>query len=341
MVGIQWEKLGFDYMPVRSHIRYSFKDGAWDDGRLIDGDEISMSIAATALHYGQTVFEGLKAFTCADGKVRLFRPRENARRLNESMRYILAPEVPEELFLDAVQRVVVDNIDYVPPYGSGGSLYIRPFAFGSGAKIGVGPSDQYEFIVAVMPVSAYYKGGIKPVDAVILDGFDRAAPHGTGHIKLGGNYAASMMPSKIAKERGFPITLFLDAETHTQIDEFGTSNFIGVTRDGKYVTPKSRSILRSITNMSLRDIAAGLGIPVEERPIMLTELGDFAEVGACGTAVVITPVGRIVHGDDVYEYGGECGPVLHRLYNQVTGIQYGEIDDSRGWMTEIGVRDDK
>lgn len=335
MADIQWDKLGFEYMPTKSHIRHSYKNGKWDEGTLSSDHNVTLPIAATSLHYGQTVFEGLKAFRQKNGDVALFRPLENAKRLNFSLRRILAEEVPEDLFLEAVKRVVRDNIEFIPPYGTGGSLYIRPFAFGSGARIGVASSDEYEFITLVVPVGAYYKGGIKPVDAMIVNDYDRAAPLGTGQIKLGGNYAASLLPSKKAKEKGFPITLFLDAREHKYVDEFGTSNFIGITKDGKYVTPSSESILRSITNKSLMQLCETLDIPVEQRQINIDEVPDFAEVGACGTAVVITPVGRIVYGDKEFTYGDECGPILRKLYDRVTGIQFGELPDEFNWMEKI------
>lgn len=334
-MNIDWDKLAFSYLPTRSHIRYTFRDGHWDGGELFEEHRITLPIAATCFHYGQTVFEGLKAFNCQDGRVRIFRPDESCRRLNRSMRRIMAPEIPYELFLEGVLKVVRDNIDYIPPYGTGGSLYIRPFAIGSGNKIGVSPSDEYVFIILVTPVGAYYKGGMKPVDALIIEEFDRAAPKGTGNIKLGGNYAASLKPSKSAKEKGFDITLFLDAQTRTYIDEFGTSNFIAITDKGEYITPDSDSILRSITNKSLIQLAEREGIPVIRRKIHVDELATLSEVGACGTAVVITPVRKIAYKEKVFYYGEECGPVLQRLYNLVTGIQVGEIPDEFDWLVDV------
>ncbi|OGV58208.1 MAG: branched chain amino acid aminotransferase [Lentisphaerae bacterium GWF2_52_8] len=332
---IDWGKLGFSYMPVKSHIRHTYENGAWDKGTLCHEHTITLPIAATCLHYGQAAFEGLKAFRCKDGQVRVFRPDENGERLNMTLRHILAPEVPRELFLEAVRRVVRDNIDFVPPYGTGGSLYIRPLHIGASAQIGIAPSAKYEFIVLVTPVGSYYKGGITPVDALVVEDFDRTAPKGTGHIKVAGNYAASLKPSKIAKEKGFEVALFLDSKTHEYVEEFGTSNFIGITKDGVYVTPDSQSILGSITNKSLMQIAKDLGIPVERRAVHKDELGDFAEIGACGTAVVITPVRRITIGDKTYNYGEACGPILRRLYEEVQGIQYGERIDRHSWMMDI------
>jgi branched-chain amino acid aminotransferase len=334
-MNIDWNNLSFQFMPTKSNIRFSWKDGQWSPGRLCASTDITLSIAANCLHYGQAAFEGQKAFSCQDGKVRVFRPGANSERLNLTASHLLMPEVPAEMFLDAVRTVVEDNIDYVPPYGTGGALYIRPVMVGSAATIGVAPSTEYEFIIMVVPVGPYYKGGIKPVRALINDDFDRAAPQGTGHVKTAGNYAASLKPTKVAKGRGFDVSLFLDAATHEYIEEFGTSNFIAITKDGKYVTPKSDSILGSITNDSLIETAKDLGITVERRPIHKSELADFAEVGACGTAVVITPIKEIVHNDVVYKYGDEMGPVLRKLYDRLTGIQLGELPDTHHWLMEI------
>lgn len=335
MVDLDWKKLGFSYIPVNCHIRYSYKNGKWDEGRLFEKDTIELPVSAVCLHYGQACFEGLKAFCCKDGKIRIFRPDQNSKRLNKTLDHILAPEVPEEMFIDAIMKVIRENIEYVPPYGTGGSLYIRPLVIGSSAQIGVNSSDEFDFIVLVVPVGPYYKGGIKPVDALIVEDLDRAAPLGTGHIKVAGNYTAGLKPHKMAKKKGYEITLFLDSKTRTYIEEFGTSNFIGITKDGRYVTPESPSILESITNDSLMRIAEDMGITVERRPIHIDELEDFVEVGACGTAVVITPVGSIAMNGKVYEYGKELGPVLRKLYDKVTGIQYGEIPDSHNWLLEV------
>ncbi len=332
---IDWSTLGFGYMPTRSHVRMTWKNGKWSEPVLVKDPNIKMSIAATCLHYGQEAFEGLKCFKCKDGKVRAFRPVENARRMNNTADYILMPRIPEELYLKCIKMVVKDNIDYVPPYGSGGSLYVRPLLIGTGAQIGVSPSNMYDFIILVTPVGAYYKGGLKPVEALVILDYDRAAPRGTGHIKVGGNYAASLISSKAAHEQGYPITLFLDPAGHTFIDEFGTSNFFAITKDGKYVTPKSHSILPSITNKTLQQIAQDIGLKVENRPIDKKELADFAEVAACGTAVVITPVSKIVLGDKVYDYGTTCGKTLQKLYSQVTGIQHGELPDIHNWLVDM------
>ncbi len=330
---IDWNKLGFEYYPTSCHIRTTYKNGKWGRPVLKKSSTITMSIAATCLHYGQACFEGMKAFTCKDGKVRIFRPEENMKRMNDTARYIHCPELPPEIFIESVRKVVAANVDYVPPYGTGGALYIRPLLIGTGPRIGVAPSDQYDFIVLTVPVGAYYKGNIKPVDAIILDEYDRAAPQGTGHIKLAGNYAAGLHANIVAKKKGFPIVLYLDSKSKQYVDEFGTSNFIAITKDGKYVTPDSKSILPSITNKSLMQIARDLGITVERRQVSFRELAGFAEIGACGTAVVITPIGRIVYGRKILEYDSEkCGPTLKKLYDRLTGIQYGEIPDTHGWL---------
>jgi len=334
-MNIEWDKLGFEFRPVKSNFRYHYADGKWNEGKLHTTYDITMSVAANCLHYGQAIFEGLKAFRCRDGKVRVFRPQENARRLNSSAEYLLMPDLPEELFLKALRAVIADNIDYVPPYGTGGSLYIRPVMFGTTPQIGISASREYEFVMLVVPVSAYYQGGIKPVDAMISVDLDRAAPHGTGHIKTAGNYAASLYPTKKVKEKGCSVALFTDPARHEFIDEFGTSNFLAITRDGTYVTPLSSSVLPSITNLSLMQVAKDCGIPVERRPIRRSELPEFAEVAACGTAVIITPVGHLYDGDKVYTYSAEIGPTLKRLYDGITGIQYGELPDRHNWMYEL------
>ncbi len=335
MQDIKWDSLKFEFMATRSNIRFHYADGKWDDGRLTGDFNITLSVAANVMHYGQAIFEGMKAFRGKDGKVRLFRPDANAKRLNSSARQLVMPEFPVDRFIKAVQDVVRDNIDYVPPYGTGGSLYIRPVMFGTSPQIGVNASAEYELVIMVMPVGPYYKDGIKPVDAMVSMDYDRAAPHGTGHIKAAGNYAASLLSSYRAKAQHFPIVLFLDPKTRTYVDEFTTSNFLAITKDGKYVTTLSDSILPSVTNDSLMTVAQDLGMVAERRKVAADELADFAEVAACGTAVVITPVGKIVYGDKVIDYGwSEIGPVLKKLYDEMTGIQYGERPDKHNWMVE-------
>jgi branched-chain amino acid aminotransferase len=334
---IDWSSLGFSYMETNCHIRYVWRDGSWGAGELVREPYLRLHIAATALHYGQAAFEGLKAFACRDGRVRLFRPQANARRLATSARRICMAQVPEELFLEAIRRVVDANREFVPPYGTGGSLYIRPLLIGSGAQIGVSPAKESTFIVLVTPVGAYYKGGLKPVRAIVLDDYDRAAPQGVGHTKVAGNYAASLEPHHLAHEQGFPVELYLDAREHRYVEEFGTSNFIAITTDGKYVTAQSSSILPSVTNDGLQAVARSLGMAVEVRPVDFDEIPGFAEVAACGTAVVITPVNEIVRGERVIRVGPAegVGPVFGKLYQRYTALQVGEAEDVFGWTVEV------
>ncbi len=335
MVDIDWSSLGFNYLPTRAHVEYKYSNGKWGKGEVKTDPNISLHIAASALHYGQALFEGLKAYRCKDGKVRIFRDYENSKRLNYTADYISCPELRYEIFKEAVDRAIKENIDYLPPYGTGGSLYIRPFMFGSGAVMGVNPADEYMFIVYVAPVGPYYKGGITPIDAVILDDYDRAAPHGTGAYKVAGNYAAGMYSYTKAKKLGYPIVLFLDSKTHEYFDEFTTTNFFAITKSGEYITPKADSILPSITNKSLLQLALDLGMKAEKRPIRFDEIDTFAEVGACGTAGVITPIRKIVRGSKTYKFGDECGPACRKLYDNLTGIQYGELPDPHKWTRII------
>lgn len=337
MQNIDWDTLGFNYMDTHCHIRYEWRDGKWGAGELVKEPYLKMHIAASCLHYGQEAFEGLKAFRSKDGRVRVFRAEANGERMfNTARRTCMAP-VPVEIFVDAVKRVVKANEDFVPPFGTGGSMYIRPLLIGTGAQIGVAPAHEYTFIVMVMPVGAYYKGGLKPVRAIILDNYDRAAPNGMGDVKVGGNYAASLYAHEEAKRMGFPVELYLDAKTHTHVEEFATSNFIGITKDGTYVTPDSHSVLPSVTNNTLKQIAADLGMKVEVRPVPFEEIETFAEIAACGTAVVVTPVCEIVRGDKTITISApdECGPVLQKLYDAVQGIQYGLLPDTHGWCVEV------
>ena len=337
-VNLDWASLGFSYIQTHCHIQYTWKDGKWDDGKLVESPYIPIHIAAAALHYGQEAFEGMKAFRQKNGDVVLFRPQENAKRMyNTAERICMAP-VPPDMFIDACRRVIKANADYIPPYGTGGSLYIRPLLFGSAAQIGVAPAKEYTFIVLVTPVGAYYKGGLQPVKAIVIDHYDRAAPMGTGHVKCGGNYGASLAAHVEAAKAGYPVELYLDAKTHTYIEEFSTSNFLAITKDGKYVTPDSPSVLPSVTNMTLCQVAADMGIPVERRPIEFEkEIDTFAEVAACGTAVVVTPVSSIERNGIVHKTGPEtgCGPTLEKLYHAVQGIQYGELPDIHNWNLKI------
>jgi branched-chain amino acid aminotransferase len=337
MPNIEWDKLNFEYRPTKSNLRMTYSNGSWDEGYLTNSSNVNIHIAASCIHYGQACFEGLKAFVCKDGEVRIFRPDENARRISESSQYIQGPEIPDDIFINAVKKVVKDNIEYVPPYGSKGALYIRPVVIGTDPRIGVTPSNSYELIILVMPVGAYYKNGLHPVNALIMNDFDRAAPNGTGHVKLAGNYAAGLKASAYAKKQGFPINLFLDAAQKKYIEEFGTSNFIAINKKGHYITPKSNSILPSITNKSLMQLADSMGIHTEKRLVPLEELTDFEEVGACGTAVIITPIHKIVHENKVYTYGtpDKCGATLQKLYDELTAIQYGEKEDKFNWMIKV------
>jgi len=324
-------------MNTNCHIRYIWRDGKWDAGTLEKEPYLNIHIAASSLHYGQAAFEGMKAFRQKSGDLVLFRPQENARRMVNTARRTCMAEFTEEMFLDACRRVIRANEEFVPPYGTGGSLYVRPLLIGTGAQIGVGPANEYTFIVLVVPVGPYYKGGLKPVKALVWDEYDRAAPLGVGHVKVAGNYAASLYAHEKAKHAGYPVELYLDAKEHKYIEEFATSNFIAITKDGKYVTPKSESILPSVTNMTLRQIAEDLGMPVETRPIAFSEIDTFAEVGACGTAVVVTPVCEITRAGKVHETGPSdgCGPVLEKLYQTVQGIQYGELPDTHNWCWKV------
>ena len=293
-------------------------------------------MAATSLHYGQEAFEGLKAFRGEDGKIRVFRMIENAKRMQRSAAGVMMAEVPDSLFTEAVKKAILLNERFVPPYESGASLYIRPLLIGTGPQIGVKPADEYLFIIFVMPVGPYFKEGFKPTDLVIYREYDRAAPHGTGTIKVGGNYAASLVSGDRAHANGFSAVLYLDAREKKYLDECGPANFFGI-KQSKYITPKSTSILPSITNMSLRQLAKDMGLEVEERAILTEELAEFDEIGACGTAAVISPIKRVYDADldKEYLYGTEPGKISVQLYNKLRGIQYGTEPDPYGWTTII------
>ena len=335
---IDWSNLGFGYQKTDYRYVSNYKDGAWDEGGLITDDTIQMSECACVLQYAQTVFEGLKAYTTEDGRIVTFRPDLNAQRLEESAKRLKMPVFPQERFLDAIDKVVGANAAFVPPYGSGATLYIRPFMFGSNAVIGVKPATEYQFRVFTTPVGPYFKGGAKPITIRISD-FDRAAPHGTGHIKAGLNYAMSLYAIVDAHENGYDENLYLDPGTRTKIEETGGANIIFITKDGVLVTPKSGSILPSITRRSLLYVAEHyLNMKVEEREVLLEEVPDFAEAGLCGTAAVISPVGKIVdHGREIAFPAGmeEMGPVTKKLYETLTGIQMGRIEAPEGWIREI------
>ena len=335
---IDWSNLGFGY--VQTDMRYvsNFKDGAWDEGALTADAQVVINECAGVLQYAQTVFEGLKAYTTEDGHIVCFRPDLNAERMMESAKRLVMPQFPKDRFIDAVKQVVAANAAYVPPYGSGATLYLRPYMFGTNPVIGVKPATEYQFRIFCTPVGPYFKGGVKPLTLCVSD-YDRAAPHGTGHIKAGLNYAMSLHAITEAHHNGFDENMYLDAATRTKVEETGGANFLFVTKDGKVVTPKSNSILPSITRRSLLYVAKEyLGLEVEEREIYLSELDDMAERGLCGTAAVISPVGKIVdHGREICLPSGmaEMGPVTKKLYETLTGIQMGRIEAPEGWICTI------
>ena len=335
---VDWSNLGFGYVQTDQRYVSNYKNGAWDDGCLTDQADITMSECACVLQYAQTCFEGLKAYTTADGKIVCFRPDLNAARMADSCRRMKMPVFPEDRFLDAVVQTVRANAAWVPPYGSGASLYLRPFMFGSDAVIGVKPANEFQFRVFATPVGPYFKGGVKPLTLRISD-FDRAAPRGTGHIKAGLNYAMSLYAIVDAHEQGYDENVYLDSATRTYIEETGGANILFVTKDGKVITPKSDTILPSITRRSLLTVAKDyLGLEVEERPVALEELSEFVECGLCGTAAVISPVGKIVdHGREIAFPSGMdgMGPVIQKLYDTLRGIQMGTIEAPDGWITVV------
>ncbi len=336
MESIDWKNLAFGYSKTDYNVRSWYKNGAWEELEVSDSEMLNIHMAATSLHYGQEAFEGLKAFRGKDGKIRVFRMIENARRMRHSAKGIMMAEVPDSLFTEAVKKAVLLNERFVPPYESGASLYIRPLLIGTGAQIGVKPADEYLFMIFVMPVGPYFKEGFKPTDLVIYREYDRAAPLGTGTFKVGGNYAASLASGHKAHENGFSAVLYLDAKEKKYLDECGPANFFGI-KQNKYITPKSTSILPSITNMSLRQLAKDMGMEVEERPIPVEELAEFDEIGACGTAAVISPIKRVLDADlnKEYLYGTEPGKISVKLYEKLRGIQYGTEEDIHGWTDVI------
>lgn len=338
MKQIDWSNLGFGYFPTDYNVRCYYRDGKWGELEVSSETTINIHMAATCLHYGQEAFEGMKAFRGKDGKVRLFRAEENAKRMRRSCEGIMMAPMPEELFLQAIDLVVKKNIDYVPPYESGASLYIRPIIIGLGEQVGVKPAKEYLFLVFVSPVGPYFKEGFKPTAMAIMRGYDRAAPLGTGTFKVGGNYAASLRSGMIAHEKGYSAVIYLDAKEKKYIDECGPANFFGI-KGNSYITPESTSILPSITNMSLTQIAKDLGMTVERRHVPEEELAEFEEAGACGTAAVISPISHIDDLDTgkVYTYStnGEAGPKSTKLYNTLRAIQYGDIEDKHGWVTFV------
>ena len=335
---IDWSNIGFGYIQTDYRFVSNFKDGKWDDGAITEDPNVVLNECACVLQYAQTVFEGLKAYTTSDGRIVVFRPDLNGQRLEDSAKRLEMAVYPKEKFVEAVKRVVKANEAYVPPYGSGATLYVRPYEFGSNAVIGVKPATEYQFRILTTPVGPYFKGGVKPLTLRISD-FDRAAPHGTGHIKAGLNYAMSLHAIVDAHQQGYDENLYLDAGSRTKIEETGGANIIFITKDNKLVTPKSDSILPSITRRSLLYVAKEyLGMEVEEREIYKEELSDFAEAGLCGTAAVISPVGKIVdHGKEICIPAGmsDMGPVTKKLYETLTGIQMGTIEAPEGWIVEI------
>ncbi len=340
MKNLDWSNIGFGYRKTDYNVRCCYRDGAWGEIEVSSSEYINMHMAATCLHYGQEAFEGLKAFRGKDGKVRIFRLEANAERLQSTCDGILMPQVSVELFREMVTKVVELNKDYIPPYESGASLYIRPLLIGTSAQVGVHPASEYMFIIFVTPVGPYFKGGFSTNPYVIIREYDRSAPLGTGKYKVGGNYAASLRANKLAHDKGYSCEFYLDAKEKKYIDECGAANFIGI-KDNTYVTPLSTSILPSITNRSLQQIAKDMGMKVEVRPIPEEELATFEEAGACGTAAVISPIERI---DDlemgksyVFAKDGKPGPVCTKLYERLRAIQYGDAPDSYGWVTVLDI----
>lgn len=336
-MNIDYNNLGFSYTKTNySYLSY-WKDDQWDDGRLTEDDKITISATSPALHYAQQGFEGLKAYRWQDGSIHLFRIDENAKRLKETCRRMLMPEVPVEKFIQAVKQVVLANHEYVPPFGSGATLYIRPYIIGVGDNMGLRAAKEYIFGIITTPVGPYYKGGLTPVNFLVTT-YDRAAPNGTGGVKVGGNYAASLYPSKIARDRGFAECIYLDPATHTKIEEAGAANFFAITKDKRFITPISPSILPGITKKSLIYLANEyLGLIVEERDIYIDQLDEYVEVGACGTAAVISPIGGIYYQDKLHVVYSETevGPITKKLYDALTKIQFGELPAPEGWIFNL------
>jgi len=336
-VAIDWENLGFDYLKTDFRYLSCWKDGHWDDGILSADNILHLGEASPCLHYGQQCFEGLKAYRTQKGAIQLFRVDQNARRMQDSCRRLLMPEIPVETFIKACIDVVKANEAYLPPYGTGGSLYIRPMMIGVGNSIAVKPAKEYLFTVFCMPVGAYFKGGMTPVNFMVSD-YDRAACYGTGQQKVGGNYAASLMAHEIAVEKGFADCIYLDPTTHTKIEEVGAANFFGITRDNRFITPKSSSILPSITKYSLLYLAEkALGLNVSEEDVYIDDLDIFSEAGACGTAAVITPIGGIEYKNKLHVFYSETevGPITRKLYDTLTAIQFGDQEGPEGWIIKL------
>jgi branched-chain amino acid aminotransferase len=340
MQDLNWSKLPFGYVKTHYNVRCTFKDGKWGEIEVSDSEYLNIHIAATCLHYGQEAFEGMKAYRGKDEQIRLFRWDENAKRLQNSAEGIFMAKVDDELFFNMVKMVVELNKDFVPPYGSGATLYIRPYLFGTGPKVGVSPADEYTFAIFVTPVGPYFKEGFNPVKIAVVRDSDRAAPLGTGTLKVGGNYAASLKGVEQAHHAGCGSPMYLDCNEKKYIDEIGAANFFAI-KDNTYITPKSTSILPSITNKSLEELALLIGLKVERRPVEFAEISSFEEVGACGTAAVISPIGEIIDIDNNKTYkfclDGKPGPVSTKLYNTLVGIQFGDVADPFDWVTILDI----
>ncbi|HDR1886697.1 TPA: branched-chain amino acid aminotransferase [Pasteurella multocida] len=334
---LDWKNLGFGYIKTDYRYIAYWKDGKWSKGGLTQDNVLHISEGSTALHYGQQCFEGLKAYRCKDGSINLFRPDQNAERMQRSCRRLLMPEVPTDMFIDACKQVVKANQAWLAPYGTGATLYLRPFLIGVGDNVGVNPAPEYIFSIFCCPVGAYFKGGLKPTNFLVSN-YDRAAPQGTGAAKVGGNYAASLYPGKEAKQNGFGDCIYLDPTTHTKIEEVGSANFFGITKDNKFITPLSPSILPSITKYSLLYLAkARLDLETEEGDVYIDQLDQFKEAGACGTAAVITPIGGIQYGDNFHVFYSETevGEITTKLYNELVGIQFSDVEAPEGWIVKV------
>ncbi|OPJ62419.1 branched-chain-amino-acid aminotransferase [Clostridium oryzae] len=337
MLNIDWKELGFNYIKTDYRYISYWKDGKWSEGKLVKDNMLTISEASPALHYGQQCFEGLKAYRTKEGKIQLFRADANAKRMMATCDRLLMPTVPIDMFLDAAKKVVKANEEYVPPYGTGATLYLRPFVIGVGDNIGVKPATEYIFSIFCMPVGPYFKGGMTPVNFCVSD-YDRAAPKGTGGVKVGGNYAGSLLPHAEAAKRGFADCIYLDPATHKKIEEVGSANFFGITKDDKFVTPVSPSILPSITKYSLLYLAEHyLHMPVEQRDVYIDKIDEFKEAGACGTAAVISPIGGIEYEDKLHVFYSEkeVGPITKKLYDTLIGIQFGDVKAPEGWIFEV------
>ncbi|MBC2659278.1 branched-chain amino acid aminotransferase [Pseudomonas sp. MSSRFD41] len=334
---INWDKLGFDYIKTDKRYLSYWRNGEWDAGTLTEDNVLHISEGSTALHYGQQCFEGLKAYRCKDGSINLFRPDQNAARMQRSCARLLMPQVPTEQFIEACKAVVKANERFIPPYGTGGALYLRPFVIGVGDNIGVRTAPEFIFSIFAIPVGAYFKGGLTPHN-FLISSYDRAAPQGTGAAKVGGNYAASLMPGSQAKKASFADCIYLDPLTHSKIEEVGSANFFGITHDDKFVTPNSPSVLPGITRLSLIELAKSrLGLEVVEGDVFIDKLADFKEAGACGTAAVITPIGGIEYQNKLHVFYSEkeVGPITQKLYKELTGVQTGEVEAPAGWIVKV------